>query len=165
VITSGAPGRQQQQQQQQARLAAAHAVKALQARRYEPCPCQDSYKSPCTVQMVGDWQCKAHCFADKALLLAPHTPRASPGSFALSGMRSQLLPPSLVCSRMAGLPTIQPSSPLKLMDWNLRGGRQQQPSSRGCRAVRRVQHAGLMQGCRAIHRVLLVMQAGGARMQ
>lgn len=32
------------------------------------------------------------------------------------GMRSQLLPPSVVCSRMAGLPTIQPSSPLKEME-------------------------------------------------
>jgi hypothetical protein len=38
-----------------------------------------------------------------------------PGSFALSGTRSQFAPPSPLCSRMAGLPTIQPSGPLKLM--------------------------------------------------
>ena len=38
-----------------------------------------------------------------------------PGSLADSGMRSQVAPASLVCSKMAGLPTIQPSLPLKLM--------------------------------------------------
>jgi hypothetical protein len=37
-------------------------------------------------------------------------------------MRSQLLPPSAVCSRIDGFPTIQPSSPLKLIDWNLQQG-------------------------------------------
>jgi hypothetical protein len=65
--------------------------------------------------------------AGQALLLPLLLPGlvgcASPGSLALSGMRSQLLPPSVVCSRMAGLPTIQPSSPAKLMDWNLRAWR------------------------------------------
>jgi hypothetical protein len=40
----------------------------------------------------------------------------SPGSCALSGMRSQLSPASLVWSRMAGFPTIQPSLPLKLTE-------------------------------------------------
>ena len=39
-----------------------------------------------------------------------------PGSLALSGMRSQLAPPSLECSRMAGLPTIQPSLPANETD-------------------------------------------------
>ena len=39
-----------------------------------------------------------------------------PGSFAERGTRSQFLPPSVVCRRMAGLPTIHPSSPLKEME-------------------------------------------------
>lgn len=42
-----------------------------------------------------------------------------PGSLAERGTRSQLLPPSLVCSRMAGFPTMKPSAPLKLMELNL----------------------------------------------
>jgi hypothetical protein len=40
----------------------------------------------------------------------------SPGSCALSGILSQLSPASFVWSRMAGLPTIHPSLPLKLTE-------------------------------------------------
>ena len=39
-----------------------------------------------------------------------------PGSFAERGTRSQFSPASVVCSRMAGLPQIQPSCPLKEME-------------------------------------------------
>ena len=39
-----------------------------------------------------------------------------PGSLAERGTRSQFSPASVVCSRMAGLPQIQPSLPLKDME-------------------------------------------------
>ena len=39
-----------------------------------------------------------------------------PGSFAERGTRSQFSPASVVCSKMAGLPQIQPSWPLKEME-------------------------------------------------
>lgn len=42
-----------------------------------------------------------------------------PGSLADKGTRSQFVPPSFVCSKIAGRPTIQPSEPLKLMELNL----------------------------------------------
>ena len=48
-------------------------------------------------------------FAPKAL-----TDDGSPGSLGLSGTRSHVLPPSAVCSRIAGLPITQPSLSLKL---------------------------------------------------
>jgi hypothetical protein len=42
-----------------------------------------------------------------------------PGSWALKGILSQLSPASEVCSRIAGLPIIHPSLPLKLTELNL----------------------------------------------
>mmetsp|Transcript_12093 Transcript_12093/g.34260 ORF Transcript_12093/g.34260 Transcript_12093/m.34260 type:complete len:247 (+) Transcript_12093:661-1401(+) len=44
----------------------------------------------------------------------------TPGSLADSGIRSQFFPPSVLCSKMLGLPTIQPSSPLKSIELNLK---------------------------------------------
>ena len=53
------------------------------------------------------------------LLLVAVMSTGAPGSRGLSPTRSQLAPPSVVCSKMAGLPTIHPSWPLKDTELNL----------------------------------------------
>lgn len=46
------------------------------------------------------------------------TTSGTPGSLEESGTRSHVAPPSVVLSRIAGLPTMYPLSPLKLMELN-----------------------------------------------